>query len=60
MSKIIYKVNVVDSPVPATRENDPNSPGAAKNSRGTTYNVTKDTWPSGNNTGNFYPNEESE
>ena len=56
MSKIIYKVNAVDSPTPASRQ----EPANAKDSRGTTYKVTKDLWPTGNNKGSFYPNEGSE
>ena len=56
MNRIIYTVKTTDTSETATREN----PADAKNSRGTGFEVTKSTWPTGNNDSNFYPDEESE
>ena len=59
MQTIIYNVNTVNSSNPASRETSADSIGSAKDSRGVTYEVTKDAWPTGNNTAGFYPTEQT-
>jgi len=60
MENILYTVETIPTYSTPSRQPSEESgdSGETKNTRGLTYKVSRDTWPSGNNKGNFYPEPE--